>query len=429
MTPAMKGQHLYRYIKGQISTPRPKSSLAANLQGAVDVLEDIDVFSWASAIPNKTMSALGKTTIFLLHEEKRDRIKTLVALTALAFLTGADFTSLNRLTLYNTQALPQSWAMMTAVFMNDKQTVEALLASLSTESRLFHLSDPLRMAVKISNADTARLLLANGASVNMYPIYYNPGMGYRMVLDDACLAGDLDMVELLLEPQYCVQTDSEEYEMTIRLMVEKVARNPDSLEACKLIIRKLVLSAIPDVRLPLLHYLVDRSIVNHTGELISLAIEMGFDVNQKGHDSQSPLVHAVNSGDFQIATTLVAHGARPMHKQDYDAVREACRFGRVNMLEMLLRKSITVDEYGHALAGGILLVAAQSSKYGEDVYLQLMQCFCDHGLDPNAANWGLRALDLAIERDQRAIVAYLIGKGVVDVDQLGRASAEHSPSG
>ncbi|EXJ81774.1 hypothetical protein A1O1_07839 [Capronia coronata CBS 617.96] len=413
-THLMKGQHLCRYLKGQMGTPRPRSKLAVNMQGAVEILQNVEEFSWDADVHNKVPAALCNT-VHLGNGDRYDRTQMLVALTALAFLISADFPSLNRLTRYNMQAQAEGWAMMTAILLNDKPTVDTLLARQPEELRMFQLSDPLRMAVKQGNVEMTRFLLENGACVNMYSTYYNPDMGYRMVLQDACVDGNLEMIHLLLDPKYCMQTDSEEYEVTFKLIVESSARDRARLDVYKRILRLLILSAAEDVRLPLLHYIVDLSITNHTNDLVLLAIELGFDVNEKNFDPQAPLVHAVSSGELEIAETLVAHGARPMHKQDYDAVSEACRCGRVDMLEMLLTQTITVEEYGHAFAGVVLLESAKSWKYGEHVYLQLMHCFFDHGLDPNAANWGFMALNLAIDRRHYAVTEYLLTKELMPI--------------
>ncbi|KAL2427861.1 hypothetical protein ABEF91_005501 [Exophiala dermatitidis] len=423
---AMRGQHLYRYLKGQIRSLRPKHPLYVNLEGAVDVLDAVEGFRWEVPTWRDRPEGVLEFPSQLVDKSKKDHILTLVTLTVLNFFADEiNMLSLFELTLFNNQASPECWAIMTAIYLNDRATVETLLDQLpANHMRTFHLSDPLRLAIKARKQEMARLLLASGADVNAYPTYYDPYMGYSMVLDEACRGEDLDMVQLVLEPQYCIESFTEEYEKSIKLMVEKykaleVQASGDydphlnrRLKTCRLIVAALIDGAFPDLREPLLHFLVNRSIRNHTDGLVRLAIQLGFDVNYTIPQHQTPLVQASARGDEKIGATLIAHGARTKYCQDHDAIAEACRGGHVYALDVLLSRATSIDEYGHARAGSILVIMLGSIVYTSETCLLCMQCFFAHGLDPNAGTWGFRALNISLRRRRPDITRYLLDKGV-----------------
>lgn len=405
---------MYRYLRGQINAQQTRSTLASNLQAAVPILSSVEHFHWGGRIQRRSDHGFWIDTIESRNSDKDSRIRTLVTISALAFLNDLTFSHLSKLTRAYMQLNPLAWALVTAIFLNDRATVEALL-TLEPDmiARMSLLADPLRIAVREQNHDLVRLLLDSGADLNMVPFYYSmtPGSGDRMALEHACILSDVKMVELMVEPQYRLQCYGHEFEGTIRLTVRLLAEQPDRTGAYLEIMHLLLQNALPDERRPLQHFVVRLAVAHGIEPLLLMVLGMGYDLGESDHDQHTHLYHAAVCGHVEMARILLAHGASQSHERHHDAVRAAIIHGHVDVLRLLLTRATSVDEYGHALAAGHLLVATQR-RYGQDKFLAVLECLCECGLDLAAANFGVNALKYAVDSGDFAMKQYLLARGV-----------------
>jgi ankyrin repeat protein len=200
------------------------------------------------------------------------------------------------------------------------------------------------------------------------------------------------------------------------MLIQDMASQAENHTAFVRIMQLLLQTADEEDWVPLEQFVVHVSIAHGLVKPILMVLDRSYDVNLKGENPQTPLLHAVTLGRTEITKILLRHGARQTHALGNDAVKGACLAGDADTLRLILTETTTIDEYGHSLAAGHLLLAAHAD-FGQARYLEVLKCFCDHGLDLQAANCGARALGFAIEYKHNAVRDYLLAKGVTPESQ------------
>ncbi|KIX05240.1 uncharacterized protein Z518_06112 [Rhinocladiella mackenziei CBS 650.93] len=413
LTYQMGDQHILRYMKGLTGARKPKTVLAANLQQAVEILASTRETEWQNEFHTDYLPALNDT-IHLEVEERCCRIKSLVALTVLSFVNVPSFSSVIRLGECRSQMQPLSWAIITAILLNSRATVEALL-KLQTDvrARLWLLADPVYIAAREKNYELVRLLLDNNADVNLGALCYFPKvplMGFRTILEFACSEGDITMVDLITDGKYCLQSCSEPFESAINITVLQMVDHPSKADDYLSILRILFKNARKDDAEEMRPFILRLGITYGIKELVQMSIDHGLGVNDRTPYSPTPLYQAADSGRAEITGMLLDQGAEQSRELDHDAVQAASLKGHVDVLRLLLTRATSINDYGHPLLAGHLVVFYE--RHNECVFLELLKCVCEHGFDLNAARFGTRAMSLAFSYQHRTVQDYLHGKGI-----------------
>ncbi|EXJ70869.1 uncharacterized protein A1O5_05861 [Cladophialophora psammophila CBS 110553] len=414
-------QHLYRLLKGQVCSPRPKTALITHLKGAVAILLSTPAFPVSDNFEIRNVHTVSGT-IRLEPGDCTGQTANMVALSVLDFVAGDKTTlcaQLERLARSPRQIDSLSWALVTAISTKDTVTMKTLVErEPDMDVRKHILADPLRFTITSHWYDMARYLLDHGADVNTPHHHSHCSPRYdRMAIEQPCLSGDARMVALMLEPQYGLKLDAGDRDRLLCSTVRKLAqpRHADRTNSYISIVRLLLQSIVPaNDQGSVQHLVVHLAVVYDVHELIPIVVEMGYDVNET-EGGRTHLNLAAARGETEVVQTLLDHGARHSLEGNHDAVRAACVNGRANVLRILLTQVTTIEEYGHALAAGHFLLAAKASFSDPDTmlrYMEVLDCLWEHGLDLDAANCGVKALKYSIENSHFALTANLLAKGL-----------------
>ena len=408
----MDKRHLLRFLQGQISATNPgNSELAVALRGAVDILADNQELAFHHPIPNQRDSVSTdslQSDQIPCYETKRAEI-TAAAATATVFYLScpSTFESLHPTRRYGPGLGPLEWALVTAAFLDNPAVVQTLLGLLPfPRQQTVPLTNPLRMAVRMGYNDLVLLLLENGADVNGSFAFVKSPCAHGTALEQACIMGSAQIVELLLNPRYQLKTFGPAYEEAILKAARGRNANIVDCDSYTKIIRRLM-NRGRWVNLPLLRSKIMCEACHHGREdVVGMMLDDGADQEAKGYDGRTPLYKAASMGRAGIVQLLLSRGAR--HRRDWgaDGMRAASLNGHAHVMQILFDNGDDINYDGQVEAASLFSLAAGSG------HMEVMQCLLRNGLCLKADNCGVEALHDAIRENAVAVVDFLLGKGV-----------------
>jgi hypothetical protein len=213
----MDEPQLLRFLRGHIAARRTdKIGFANTLRGAVDILVEHHEVAFTRPIQNKNdfeSPCLLQISRIPHAETKRAEITAAVAAAMVSYLSGPGaFHRLERGLIFPLGPGSLEWAIVTAAFLDNVPVLQALLTLLLPPTGTMLLINLLRMAVRMGHYDVVRLLFDNGVNVNHSFDRDKWICGRRTVLEQACIAGSTEIVELLLNPCYRLKISGPAYE-------------------------------------------------------------------------------------------------------------------------------------------------------------------------------------------------------------------------
>jgi ankyrin repeat protein len=317
---------------------------------------------------------------------------------------------------------PLEWAIVTAAFLNNLTAVQTLLGLLLPGRRTMLLTNPLRMVVRMGYYDMVLLLLDNGADINGSFAFDKWACGHGTALEQASLAGSIQVVELLLNPHYQLKTFGPAYEEGILKAAKCRDANTVGRNSYKSIIR-ILLDRGRWVNLPLLRSKIMCEACHFGREdIVRMMLDDGADGEAKRHDGRTPLYIAAEMGHAGIVQLLLSRGVR--HRRDYgaDGMRAAALNGHAHVMQVLFDNGDDINYDGQLEAANLFTLAADSS------HIEVMQCFVRNGLCLEVSNCGAEALHDTVQENKVAVVNFLLGKGLSmnDVWQFEKALSEET---
>jgi ankyrin repeat protein len=289
-------------------------------------------------------------------------------------------------------------ALITAVKQRKKVVVLTLLETSNINVNICseeYYSTALIVAAQSKNTDIVRLLLENGADINLTN-YCNDS-----ALMIATADGHFEIVELLLTTAGIAINTQQKYCRYTALI--KAAE----LGHTKII--QLLLENGADINLT--DYCNNSALMmatqsGHT-EIVQLLLDKGADINLTNNRNENALIMAVKK-DFQNIVELLL--AKPDIYCGYTALIKAAELGHTKIIQLLLENGadINLTDYYNNSA---LMMATQSG------HTEIVQLLLDKGADINRTNnRNENALIMAVKKDFKNIVELLLAKPDIVLD-------------
>ncbi|KAK4936106.1 hypothetical protein LTR10_022950 [Elasticomyces elasticus] len=421
--------HLYRYILGRISSQREQNQFYTNLRATVDLLSTIDL-AWQEDARNKSFQGCPalKCKPPLEASASHSDVENLVAIGVLGLfclLRQPTLYYLARVERHRLQMDPWSWAIVTAILLNNVPVVKVLLEGKPERDAYKNelLAEPLRLAITRKDYDIVTLLLENGAHQGC-PSCSLPDIGgaaSRTALERACVAGDVKMVEILRGPEYTSQTDCLTLDAAMQGTAAAIEKYRDQESSYVRIMECLVRTSDLEQQKELRAHAIYLGVSHQVKAIVLMVLGLGHDLND--HEFHSPLAQAASVGNLEIVELLLDNGATTSSGRNRDAVRSACLSANTDVLKLLFKRAITIPEYGHSLLASHLLYRIRESartfsslqetpgfNVDESCHkslLELWKTCCHHGLDLTADNCGKSALGEATGTSFRLLREFL----------------------
>ncbi|MCJ1484648.1 hypothetical protein MMC06_004821 [Schaereria dolodes] len=266
-------------------------------------------------------------------------------------------------------------------------------ANVNTVSQYF--GTPLHQAAVNGRSDVVLLLIEHGADIHDGALSAacngHHRLPYRTALQAACLAGQENIVQLLLRPEYGIQALGDDYDKAI----------VNAAEGGYLNILRLLLEnnlVMPAVKL--------QSSILFLGcrygheQIVSMMLDNGIDVNYSWLEGGT-LQIAAFYGHEQVVRLLLRRGADQRRRRKQTPLQRAAKRGQERVAQVLL-------DHGADINDGNCAPVTMAATSG---HTHMVQCLLERGARVDSQSKGRNSLTQAARQGHESIVRLLVKYG------------------
>jgi ankyrin repeat protein len=261
---------------------------------------------------------------------------------------------------------------------------------------------PFKLAIQRGNTDVVRRMIGIMGSVRTIQLLNDTSAEYTTPLIDVVLAGDVDMVNLLLEEGADPNVETPEGTNAIESALTQLSNQPGPKSEA--IFSRLLPLASPERKISMANESVSRGLL----PLVRKLLDSGLDINAADDEGRTLLISAVDSNNLELVQELLGRGAN-VNQQDEDgetALYFASQGENVEIIQALLKaganpKIPTNDGY---------TPLHQAAKEGN---LEIVRALLEAGADPNTktTEQGQAPLLIAVWENHSEVVEELLNRG------------------
>ena len=266
------------------------------------------------------------------------------------------------------------------------------------ETNSVYFGFPLRAAAEQGHFNVVRFLLEHGAHVSNEGGYASCCRTEDTALKAASRRGDNNIVRLLLDPKYGLQTAGAAYDDAI---LAAVYRGHSDLAIY--LLQKCKSADLKGLQVEMFMKACDVGNVH----VVQTLLDKEVDVNSRGRCNEYGLTRAAQNGHVQVVCLLLERGAG-FHWTygDIGALSLAAKYGREEVVKVLLDNGANVNAESGSGFGNPLREAAKNQ------HVNIMRLLLERGADIECERCGVEALDDAITWGVEGVIPVLVKAGV-----------------